>query len=367
MVSFVREQRLDAIVVEKTDRIYRNLKDRVTVDELDVALHLVKEGEVISKDSRSHAKFTHDIKLVVSKNYIDNLSEEIRKGMLEKARQGIWPSNAPLGYLNAEEGNRRVIVPDPERALLVAALFEEYALCRASLRELSQWAFMEGLRSKKGHPVGKSALARMLGNNAYCGLVTWLGETHVGQHPPLVSRTLYDRVQDLMQGRNHNNAGFGTLPFAYRGLFTCGCGLTAERKKGRYVYYHCTGNRGACPNPFVRGERLTEAFAGMLDRLAIPREVVKWVSGEFARERADEGTAKSDSETRLRREETRVAKRLETLYADKLAGDLSLMTYRSMNEKTEADLAQVRGHLATLRLAEGANRIDPDALLELAL
>ncbi len=51
----------------------------------------------------------------------------------------------------------------------------------------------------------------------------------------------------------------------------CGCGLTAERKKGRYVYQHCTGNRGNCPKPFVREEALTESFCEVLDRLAIPR------------------------------------------------------------------------------------------------
>jgi len=106
MLDLARRGGIAAIVVEKTDRLCRNLKDRVSVDDLDLAIHLVKEGEVISKDSRSHAKFVHDIKLVLSKNYIDNLSEETRKGMLQKARQGIHPTKAPFERVSGWEDRR---------------------------------------------------------------------------------------------------------------------------------------------------------------------------------------------------------------------------------------------------------------------
>jgi site-specific DNA recombinase len=44
----------------------------------------------------------HGIKVLMAKNYVDNLSEETRKGMFEKAEQGIWPSFAPLGYRNVD-------------------------------------------------------------------------------------------------------------------------------------------------------------------------------------------------------------------------------------------------------------------------
>ncbi len=81
------------LLVEKTDRLYRNLKDWVTLDELEVEIHFVKEGVVLSRDSKSSEKFMHGIKVLMAKNYIDNLSEEARKGMQEKAEQGIWPTS----------------------------------------------------------------------------------------------------------------------------------------------------------------------------------------------------------------------------------------------------------------------------------
>ncbi len=57
-------------------------------------IHLVKEGSIVSNNSKSAEKFIHGIKVLMAKNYIDNLSEETRKGMTEKAEQGIWPSLA---------------------------------------------------------------------------------------------------------------------------------------------------------------------------------------------------------------------------------------------------------------------------------
>jgi len=84
MVSFLgRKASARILLVEKTDRLYRNLKDWVTLDELDLEIHLVKEGVILSRDSRSSEKFMHGIKVLMAKNYIDNLSEEARKGMLE--------------------------------------------------------------------------------------------------------------------------------------------------------------------------------------------------------------------------------------------------------------------------------------------
>lgn len=74
------DQTCKAILVEKTDRLYRNIKDWVTLDEFDIEIHFVKENFVLSRDSKSSEKFLHGIKVLMAKNYIDNLSEEVRKG-----------------------------------------------------------------------------------------------------------------------------------------------------------------------------------------------------------------------------------------------------------------------------------------------
>src|SRR5205823_3763146 len=82
------------VLVEKTDRLYRNFRDSITFEELiekkGLELHLVKEGQVIRRDSRPQDRFIHDIHTSVSSYYSRNLREEVKKGMREKAEQGIF-------------------------------------------------------------------------------------------------------------------------------------------------------------------------------------------------------------------------------------------------------------------------------------
>jgi len=104
MLAYLRRQTsCRAILVEKTDRLYRNLKDYAILDVKDWGLniHLVKEGEILGPDSKSSQQFVHGIKVLVARNYSQNLGEETLKGMTEKARAGMYPSCAPVGYRNA--------------------------------------------------------------------------------------------------------------------------------------------------------------------------------------------------------------------------------------------------------------------------
>jgi site-specific DNA recombinase len=60
----------------KTDRLYRNFKDYVIIDELGLQVRLVKENAIISPTSRSSEKLMHGLKVLIAKNFLDNLSEE---------------------------------------------------------------------------------------------------------------------------------------------------------------------------------------------------------------------------------------------------------------------------------------------------
>src|SRR5262244_4319253 len=156
MVAYLRAHpAVRVMLVEKTDRLYRNLKDWVTVDELEVEIHFPKEGVVLSRGSHSSEKFMHGIKVLMAKNYIDNLSEEARKGMQEKAEQGIWPTVEPLGYRNvAGPDGKKIIEPDSESAPIISRLFEWYATGTLSLKEAAQRAKAAGLIYRKsGAPV----------------------------------------------------------------------------------------------------------------------------------------------------------------------------------------------------------------------
>ena len=145
----------------------------------------------------------HGIKVLMAKNYIDNLSEEARKGMREKAEQGLWPTFAPLGYRNVLAPNgKRVIEPDPELAPLIRGLFESYAHGTQSIKEAAQEARSAGLTFRKsGSRIPTSTVHKMLRTRLYMGEFDWNGRIYPGTHAPIVPRDLWDRVQATLDGR----------------------------------------------------------------------------------------------------------------------------------------------------------------------
>ena len=345
MVAYLRKHpSVRVLLVEKTDRLYRNLRDWVTLDDLDLEIHFVKENILLSRDSRSSEKFMHGIKVLVAKNYIDNLSEETRKGMLEKAEQGIWPSAAPLGYRNADGATgKRVIVPDPDIAPQITKLFEWYAAGGMALRDLAKKARAAGFSYRKsGKSVPTSTVHYILRNRLYMGEFEWNGRLYQGNHQPLVSRELWERVQDVLDCRNASKHRRVKHDFAFSGLIACGhcgCSLVGEIKKQRYIYYHCTGYKGKCGEPYVREEVLEEKFGTLLGRLAFDDEVLDWVRDALHESHADERHEHEAAIERLRGVYDRLQNRIHAAYVDKLDGNIDAGFFEKMSAewRTEQD------------------------------
>lgn len=98
--------------------------------------------------------------------------------------------------------------------------------------------------------------------------------------PAIISKELYYRVQDRL--RDPNKTRKHDIDFAYTGLINCGhcgCQLTAELKKDRrgnpkYIYYHCTGNRGGnCNKDWTSEETLDNAISEVIKLIVIPMGV----------------------------------------------------------------------------------------------
>jgi DNA invertase Pin-like site-specific DNA recombinase len=154
--------------VEKTDRLYRNFRDYIALEDLELEIHLIKEGEILSKNSRSHVKFIHGIKVLMAKNYIDNLSEEVKKGMLEKAEQGGFPGKVPVGYINNEQTH--TVDVDEARAGFIRKLFELYASGEYSLTVLRAKCVDVGFKTRRSEKrISRSNLAKVLKNIFYTG------------------------------------------------------------------------------------------------------------------------------------------------------------------------------------------------------
>lgn len=363
MVEYLKQNpEINTILVEKTDRLYRNFKDYVIIEDLGVSVYLVKENEVIGKTASSHQKFIHGIKVLMAKNYIDNLSEEIRKGYNQKAEDGIYPSSTlPIGYKLGKDGDKTVPVVDEENKELVIKMFEYYSTGRFSLVSLINRVKTDGLfvpeRLPKGirmRTISQSSAHRVLRNVFYYGDFMWKGQIRKGTHTPLVSKELWDRVQGMLNKSDENGLPkYNTLPFAFKGLLVCGeCGrtITAEHKTKpsglEYNYYRCTRYQTNCKQLAVREEDLERQIVEALDGLKMPQQAVDDVKEGLKQSLSIKRNIEDKRKQQLEEEKAKLEKRLDALYEDKVDEVITTGFYTKKSEEYSERIKELDGLLS---------------------
>ena len=122
-----------------------------------------------------------------------------------------------------------------------------------------------------GQLLAKGYLERLLKNPFYKGQFIWEDKLYNGTHAPLISAEVFEQVQSVFRG--HNKPKYRSHDFAFSGLLRCAydnCTVTAEIKKNRYTYYHCTGYRGKCELPYFREENLVTGSAPSYGTFTFP-------------------------------------------------------------------------------------------------
>ena len=367
MVKFLQvHPTIKTLLVEKTDRLYRNFRDYVTLEDLDLETHLVKEGEVLSKNSRSHVKLIHGIKVLMAKNYIDNLSEEVKKGHLEKARQGEYPAKAPLGYMNNTK--TALVEVDPDKATFVVRMFELAVTGQYSFTVIRTAILQEGLGfySPKIR-LSKSHVERILKNPFYTGSFLWNGMLYRGKHTALISRALFDQVQQMIGNRQRGKHRKHT--FAFSGLLVCGkcgCLVTAEMKKGRYVYYHCTKSKAPCDELYYREEDLAPQLDAIVKGITIDPAIKDWLIQALKESHQDETAFHQETLARLQGELKTIKNRLDRLYLDKIDGTVPERFWLEKSTEWQADQDRILDQIRAHQYADRRYYEDGFKLLELA-
>jgi site-specific DNA recombinase len=266
-LKLLRGGKAQGIILHKLDRGARNLRDWAAIGELSdqgIEVHFVTES--IDLQSRG-GRLSADIQAVVAADYIRNLREETRKGFYGRLKQGLYPLQAPLGYLDQGGGKPKII--DPIRGPLVRKAFELYGTGQYNLHTLSEDLYRMGLRSRNGGRVSISTLAETLNNPFHFGLIhiKKTNETFDGVHEPIIGKVLFDRVHAVLAGKTNTRSQ--KHAFQYRRLIscaTCGLSLIAERQKG-HVYYRCHTKN--CPQPCVREELINAEVSQFFERIQL--------------------------------------------------------------------------------------------------
>ncbi len=374
MLIYLKENPdIKIVLVEKTDRLYRNNTDYVNLDpdKGELEIHLVKEGGILSKSSPSHQKFMHGIKVQMAKFYSDNLSEEVIKGQTEKASQGLWPSCAPIGFVNNRVNH--TIEPDPIQGPIIRRAFELAATEQPSLTKLKKSLFNEGLRSARSKSeLSKSQMQRILVNPIYYGDFTWKGQYFKGKHIPIISKSLFDKVQVQMGFVKRSKQT--KRDFAFTNTMTCshcGCAITAEEKRKKsgktYTYYHCTSGKGQCESvTYIREEKINEWVMEALSQIEIPEHIIEWTKQALMESHQQEREYHQKQVTTLEDRYRTIQNKINKSYEDKLEGFIDHDFWQEQSSRWRQEQTQIESQLTTLRETNTAYIDQGVKLMELA-
>jgi hypothetical protein len=241
-------------------------------------------------------------------------------------------------------------MPDPIDGPIITRLFERFAKGDVSIKVLARE--FPTIRGRRFYP---AQIHQALRKRIYTGDFDFDGTTYKGTHEPLVTRETWERVQAILDGRGCNKTRRWGREFTLSGLVRCGhcgCLMVGELNKGRYVYYHCTGNKGRCGDPYIRQELLMSELGRGLSQLAIASETLSWLERAVGESDKTEAGAREQALKQLKAERDRLQGRIETMYLDRLDGRISAAFFDEKSKEWREQQKQIEVRMAQLATTE---------------
>ncbi len=343
MLKLLDSGKAEGVIIHKIDRSARNLKDWADLGELiDRGCEVHFANESLDLHSRG-GRLSADIQAVIAADYIRNLKEEVRKGFYGRIKQGLYPLPAPVGYLNTGKGKPKEL--DPAKAPLVREVFELYASGKYSLRSLVEEVWRLGLRNERGSKLTRNGLSVLLNNPFYIGLIRLrrTGETFPGVHQPLIPKSLFDRVHQILTGKT--NTSIQRHGFLFRRFLVCKqCGyrLIGELQK-HHIYYRC--HTKICSTTTIREEVVESALLDQLFLLQLNDEEKAYLQQKLAQLHADWAEQHQAQETAL------------SLHLSQLQDRLNRLTDAYIDRVIEKELFENRKTMLLLEMKDLEERL----------
>ena len=363
MMARIQRGEAQGIICWKIDRLARNPVDGGQVQ------WLLQQGVIKHIQTHDRSHFPNDnvlmmsVELGMANEYIRQLSANTARGLRQKARTGVYPGLAPIGYLN--DPRTKTIRVHKKNATLVREMFERYASGTTTLDELATWLENAGVMSKGNRRVHISRISFILQNPFYYGHFRYAGEVHEGNHSPLISKSLYDKANAVLRGRGRTLA-VKTDPAPYCGLLRCGfcgMGITAEVKEKHqlngnihhYTYYRCTRKNKAvkCKEAPMRSELLESQLSALLGEYAMPQEWVSPLSAMLDTEAASASKTATEAVQGLRDKVFDISNKLERLTDLYVAEDLEREDYLSRRRALMSERRTIEEQIVRLERAPG--------------
>jgi DNA invertase Pin-like site-specific DNA recombinase len=357
MMRRIEKGEAQGLVCWKLDRLARNPVDGGQIS------WFLQRGIIqhIQTNERSYRPTDNvllmSVEFGMANQFILDLSNNTKRGLREKVRRGEYPSRAPIGYLN--DSRTKTIVIDRRKSKIIKQMFELAALGNSTLETLSLFLKDKGITSQNGKILKRDRITYILSDAFYYGFFQYSGELHQGRHEPIVTKQLWDKVQEVLRKRGHQRDNPKNQPQPLCGLFRCGdcgCAITAEAKVKHqrngnihnYLYYRCTRKKGNCLQLSVRDTELDNQLSSILKTFVMPPEWAKQLNAMADKDDKESAHSVALVVQDLRSKTEDIERKLQRLLNAYLDQDIEQESYRTEKNSLVGEKKSLEEQIARL-------------------
>jgi site-specific DNA recombinase len=392
LLTRIHHSKANGILCWKLDRLARNPVDGGNIS------WMLQQGVIQHIQTHERGYFPTDnvlmmaVELGMANQFIRDLSQNVKRGLLAKVEKGWFPGVAKAGYQNdpISRQGEKTIRKDPIRLPLLKralqlVLAETHTPMQALDKLNNEWGY-QTLKKRKmgGRPLARSIFYDILTDPFYYGRFEFpkgSGRWYQGRHEPMITEDEFWHIQRLLGRDGRPRRRVHSFPFT--GLIHCGecsCIITAEDKeqvicsecklkfssKNRndcpvcsiaisqmkspkhlhYTYYHCTKKRTPCSQRSIRNTLLEEQITQTLETISISDRLKGWYMDQLNQQAEHDAKDKAPILESLQQARDNSQKRLDNLLKLKIspqnsAGEL-LDDEEFANQKTAISTEMIR-------------------------
>lgn len=256
MLSLCRKKKVDYIVVDEASRLSRNNTDSASI------LGLLEEGYIKWIYTTSQRYFWEQaselfmllLNFGMAKFDNDTRARNVKARMITCAEKWRCLWKAPFGYKNVTilkdwQVHKRWVVIDPTFSKIVQNIFSMRGEQKMSLSDISDYCKRQYSELWGRHRFTVQGIQKLLDNPFYIWMVRYAWKVYTGEHDAIIKVSLFKKVEELERGfYSHNKNSESPLQYLYKWIIKdeLWIPLTAEVKKGKYIYYKNQNLRSNC-------------------------------------------------------------------------------------------------------------------------
>jgi len=315
LLEDAKSKQFDVVLVWKTNRLARNILDLLKIVEVFDQNYISFRSYTENHETEtSQGKLQFHMLAAIAEFERNTISENVKMGMLARAREGKWNGGIVLGYDLEDISNQgdkrkhtRLVINEKE-AKTVKRIFELY-IAGNGYKATANRVNKEGHLGKRGKPFSISTIKTILENPVYVGMIRYdvrrnwtdkrrgdINPTPIlqqGEHESIISQLDWEKAQQILKNRSNkpNRVHGGTFPFT--GVMKCpqcGSGMVVMRTVNKLKdgtrktleYYACGAwkNQGSsiCRSNTIRADKAEAYIYGRLQELATNKQLIKEIT-----------------------------------------------------------------------------------------